>query len=312
MPIDVSIVIPLFEEEESVRPLCEAIRRAMTAAIIDHEVILVDDGSRDRTFLEACSVAENDPRVRVVKLTRNFGQTAALKAGFDQAIGNTIVTMDGDLQNDPRDIPGLLEKIGQGFDLVAGWRAERKDRWLSRRLPSQIANWLVRKATGVPIHDNGCALRVYRADVIKKYPLYSEMHRLLPTILAMTGARIAEVKVSHHPRQYGHSKYGISRAYKVVLDLVALRTILVLYRLPFFGFGAFAALFLIISLSALVLAVWYAGANPDATLVVFVGASILWGVLGVSVLTMGILCDIVYAKADIRIERLLAAWGTVN
>jgi len=203
--MDLSIVIPVHNEEDSVGPLCGAIARAVEPLGYEFETLLVDDGSADGTFDQALQVANQDKRFRIIKLSKNFGQTAALYAGIEHARGDIIVTMDGDLQNDPADIKKFIDELHEGYDVVLGWRDNRQDRLILRKIPSRLANWLVRKVAGTSIRDNGCALRAYRASVIKRFPLYSEMHRLLPTILAVAGARMTQIKVIHHPRKYGTS-----------------------------------------------------------------------------------------------------------
>jgi glycosyltransferase involved in cell wall biosynthesis len=224
-PPKVSVVVPFFNEEESIRPMHEAIVAALEPLNIPFEMVLVDDGSKDSTVPIARELASADPRVRVVKFRRNYGQTAAMAAGIEHARGEVIVTMDGDLQNDPADIGLFLEKMDEGFDIVVGWRHKRQDKLISRKIPSMIANRLIGKVTGVPIKDNGCSLKAYRASLIKRIPLYSEMHRFIPAMASIAGPRIAEIKVRHHARQFGKSKYGISRTYKVLLDLMVIKTV---------------------------------------------------------------------------------------
>ncbi|HXG30329.1 MAG TPA: glycosyltransferase family 2 protein, partial [Thermodesulfobacteriota bacterium] len=182
------------------------------------EVIFIDDGSTDGTFDILSRLKKSNDNVRIIRFTRNFGQTAAMSAGFDYATGEIIVTMDGDLQNDPKDIPLLIEKIEEGYDIVSGWRVNRQDRLLSRKIPSRVANWLIGLMTGVKLHDSGCSLKGYRSHVVKNLRLYGEMHRFIPALASSRGARIAEVKVNHHPRRRGSSKYGISRTIRVILD----------------------------------------------------------------------------------------------
>jgi glycosyltransferase involved in cell wall biosynthesis len=220
-----SVIVPLYNEEESVRPLYSAIRKTLDSIRVDYEVLFVDDGSQDSTFRVAADLAAEDNRLRVIKFRKNYGQTPAMAAGIDQARGQILVTMDGDLQNDPSDIPAFIERINAGYDIVVGWRHERQDKLITRKVPSKIANWLIGKVTGVPIKDNGCSLKAYRAEVIKAVPLYSEMHRFIPAMASLTGARIAEIKVQHHPRRYGVSKYGLSRIYRVLLDLLTVKTL---------------------------------------------------------------------------------------
>jgi glycosyltransferase involved in cell wall biosynthesis len=188
-------------------------------------MVFVDDGSKDDTAKIGAQLARQDPRVRLVKFRRNYGQTPAMAAGIEHATGEIIITMDGDLQNDPGDIQLFLDKMDEGFDIVVGWRHNRQDKLISRKIPSKIANRLIGKVTGVPIRDNGCSLKAYRAALIKEIPLYSEMHRFIPAMASIAGPRIAEIKVRHHARQFGKSKYGLSRVYKVLLDLMVIKTV---------------------------------------------------------------------------------------
>ena len=224
-PPQISIVIPLKDEERNVVPLHEELTRVLQQAGIAHEIILVDDGSEDGTFAQASVVHERDPRVRVIRFTRNFGQTAAFAAGFAAARGTFIVTFDGDLQNDPEDIPRLL-KVAASHDIVCGWRRERRDDFLTRKVPSVMANYLLGIVTGIRLHDNGCSLKVFRAEVVKPLRLRPGMHRYLPALASQLGGRVAEVVVNHRPRQFGHSKYGLSRTFRVLADLAQLRTLM--------------------------------------------------------------------------------------
>lgn len=303
--MDISVVIPFYNEEESVRPLCRLTRAALATSRRDFEVLLIDDGSTDRSYERMREIAADDDRFRVLKLQGNYGQTAALYAGFNHAAGDVIVSMDGDLQNDPRDIPALVARLETGFDVVTGWRENRKDALFVRKVPSMAANWLVRKVTGVAIRDNGCGLRAYRADVIKKYSLYSDMHRLLPTIVGLTGARISEMKVRHHPREYGSSKYGLSRVYKFLFDLAALKIIITLFWLPLFGFGLMALLFVFLSMLVLVMGIVHLSLAPEATMIIYAGAAILLFSLGVFLLILGIVCGLIYDAGGSRVESLL-------
>lgn len=246
--MDVSIVVPLFNEQDSVRTLYRAISDAITPTSLEYQIIFVDDGSSDRTFEIAENLAAQDPNLRVLKFRRNYGQTPAMAAGIDNAQGEIIVTMDGDLQNDPQDIPLLIDKICEGFDIVVGWRHNRKDKLISRKIPSKIANWLIGKVTGVPIKDNGCSLKAFRAAVIKNVPLYNEMHRFIPAMASIAGPRLAEVKVRHHAREFGESKYGLSRVYKVLLDLMAIKTVASFASKPLRWFTLLSLPFLIVSM----------------------------------------------------------------
>ena len=239
----ISMVVPLYNEEDNVLPLVQAVRGAM-ADIPEWELILVDDGSRDHTPDVAEEIAAHDTRVRVGRLARNYGQTQAMQAGFDLAAGDVVVSMDGDLQNDPADIPRLVAKLEEGYDLVAGYRVRRQDNLLKRKVPSWIANRIIRFITRVDIRDNGCSLKAYRRWTLDRMPLYSDMHRFLPAMAAaMAGARITELPVRHHARQFGHSKYGLSRIFKILADLLTI-TLISWFRerpLVLFGMGALGA-----------------------------------------------------------------------
>ena len=221
--MELSVVIPVYNEEENVEPLIGEIEVAMSALGKSYEVVVVDDGSRDGTFLKLRQIHQRVPQLKVIGLKRNFGQTAALAAGLAHAHGDVVILMDGDGQNDPADIPPLLAKLDEGNDLVAGWRHNRQDPFLNRRLPSMIANRLISLTTRVKLHDYGCTLKALRQDVAKSLRLYGEMHRFIPAIAYERGARIAELKVNHRPRLRGQSKYGITRTLRVVLDLLTVK-----------------------------------------------------------------------------------------
>jgi glycosyltransferase involved in cell wall biosynthesis len=220
-PPDVSIIIPLKDEERNIAPLHDELTRVLQEARIAYEIILVDDGSLDGTFAQAAAIHAQDRQVRVIRFTRNFGQTAAFAAGFAAARGRLIVTFDGDLQNDPRDLPKLLA-VAETHDIVCGWRQQRQDSFLTRTLPSVTANYLLGIVTGLRLHDNGCSLKVFRAEVVKPLRLRPGMHRYLPALASQLGGRVAEVVVNHRPRQHGHSKYGLSRTFRVLADLAQL------------------------------------------------------------------------------------------
>ncbi|OFW01723.1 MAG: hypothetical protein A3I61_15130 [Acidobacteria bacterium RIFCSPLOWO2_02_FULL_68_18] len=225
MTPDISVVVPLYDEESNVEPLYHELTAVMRALDRSYELILVDDGSRDGTFPRLAAVCARDPHVRVIRFSRNFGQTAAFAAGFAHARGRWIVTSDGDLQNDPADIPRLLD-VARDHDIVCGWRKYRKDAYLTRQLPSVVANWLLGIASGIPLHDNGCSLKVFRAEVVKPLALAPGMHRYLPALASQLGGRVAEVVVNHRPRRFGRSKYGLSRTCGVVCDIVRLRQLM--------------------------------------------------------------------------------------
>jgi len=232
-----SIVVPIYNEEENIPPLYDRVTTALAGTGIDYELILVDDGSSDGSFMLLKQLAEKDQRVKVIRFRRNFGQTAAMAAGFDAARGEIIVPMDGDLQNDPADIPVLLAKIAEGYDVVSGWRKDRQDTFINRRLPSILANGLISRMTGVHLHDYGCTLKAYRREVLDGVNLYGEMHRFVPALASQVGARVTEIPVRHHPRLHGTSKYGISRTMRVVLDLMTVKFLLSYSTKPIQLFG---------------------------------------------------------------------------
>ncbi len=238
----VSIVIPLYNEEENVEPLYERLHEVLDTFSSGYEIIFVDDGSTDKTLAILESFQKKNEHVIVLSLRRNFGQTAAFAAGFDFARGDVVVTMDGDLQNDPKDIPRLIEKL-KDFDLVSGWRKHRQDTFFTRRLPSIIANWLISKVTGVNLHDYGCSLKAYKRDVVKNLRLYGEMHRFIPAMASWYGVKIAEIETTHHPRLRGKSKYGISRTIKVILDLITVKFLQSFSTKPIQFFGPVGVLF---------------------------------------------------------------------
>lgn len=232
----VSIVVPLYNEEENIEPLYKALKSAMDAEARDYELLFIDDGSTDRTLQRLERLAAEDDRVKPLSFRRNFGQTAAFAAGFDHARGDVIVTIDGDLQNDPKDIPRLLSLIGE-YDIVSGWRRKRKDPFVRRRIPSMIANWLISIVTGVKLHDYGCSLKAYKADIVKNINLYGEMHRFIPAVASWYGVKITEVETTHHPRRYGSSKYGVLRTVKVLLDLITVKFLQSFSTKPLQAFG---------------------------------------------------------------------------
>jgi glycosyltransferase involved in cell wall biosynthesis len=234
---ELSIVIPIRNEAPSLEPLHRELTETLAACSRPYEILIVDDGSTDDSFARLARLQEADPHLRVVRFRRNFGQTAAFAAGFDLARGRTIITSDGDLQNDPRDIPKMLATLDEGYGIVCGWRKVRKDPFLTRRLPSMIANRLISMATGVHLHDYGCSLKVFRAEVIKPLKLYGEMHRFLPAIASEQGVSIAEVAVNHRERRHGQSKYGIGRTVRVVLDLMTVKFLLSYSTRPVQIFG---------------------------------------------------------------------------
>ena len=237
-----SIVVPLYNEEGSVDRLHCGLTRVMREFGQAYEILFVDDGSSDQTAEIIEDLSGIDPSLRVITLGRNFGQTPALKAGFDAARGDVIISMDGDLQHDPAEIPRFIEKLDEGFDIVSGWREKRNDTWLTRRLPSRIANWTMAQISGVPLHDFGTTFKAYRRETIQSIPLYGELHRFIPALAAWSGARIVEIPITNPPRQYGKSNYGISRTFRVFLDLLSTKFLLDYSTKPLHFFGLFGLL----------------------------------------------------------------------
>lgn len=292
--IDVSIVIPIFNEAESLDHLYTQLHPVLERLGKTYEIILVDDGSTDGSFAILKRLQAQDKRVRVIRFRRNFGQTAAFSAGFDLAQGDVIITLDADLQNDPADIPILLEKIDEGYDVVSGWRKRRKDPFLNRRLPSQIANGLISSMTGVKLHDYGCSLKAYRAEVVKNIRLYGEMHRFIPALASWLGIQVAEVPVNHSPRKFGKSKYGLNRIIKVWLDLLTVKFLLDYATRPIQIFGLFGMLCLVLG-TALgtylsVLRLFFSQGLADRPLLLL---AVLLVVLGVQLITMGLIGELV-------------------
>lgn len=240
---EISIVIPLYNETRNIEALYASLTSVIRTIGRETEIIFIDDGSIDGTFQSLLNLKKSDDSIRIIHFTRNFGQTAALSAGFDYAKGDVIITMDGDLQNDPKDIPLLLQKIEEGYDIVSGWRFKRQDKFLLRRLPSRIANWLIGLITGVRLHDSGCTLKAYRSNIVQNLRLYGEMHRFIPALASSRGARITEVKVNHYPRIHGSSKYGISRTIRVFLDLITIKFLLSFLTRPLQIFGLWGLIF---------------------------------------------------------------------
>ncbi len=298
--IELSIIAPLYNEEESVGLLYKKIKEAADSINKSYEIIFVDDGSSDDTFERARLLAKEDNRLRVVEFRKNYGQTPAMAAGIDIARGEILVTMDGDLQNDPLDIPMMVDKLEEGYDLVVGWRHNRQDNLISRKIPSFIANRLIAYVTGVSIKDNGCSLKVYRAAIIKNSPFYNEMHRFIPALLSLSGVKIAEVKVRHHARQFGKSKYGLSRIYKVLLDLLTIKTILSLGQHPVRWFVKISLIPFLISFIALLPT--FGVGSIVGTNIIMTTLVVLFFSLGVFLVSLGIISELVYFGGKFRIK----------
>lgn len=289
-----SVVIPIFDEAANLPDLYQEIIAFIGVQGIDFELILVDDGSRDDSFAIMSELAENDQRCKVIRLRRNFGQTAALAAGFDAASGEIIVPMDGDLQNNPADISHLLAKIKDGYDVVSGWRKSRKDTFITRKLPSLLANLLISKLTDVPLHDYGCTLKAYRKEVLDKVRLYGELHRFVPALAFQSGARVTEIPVDHRPRPAGESKYGIDRTMRVILDLITVKFLLKYSTRPLQLFGQWAfgsfALSLLTFLSTLYMK-YGEGLSMNRNPLLILSAFLLFS--GVQFIALGLLGELV-------------------
>jgi glycosyltransferase involved in cell wall biosynthesis len=290
---DLSIIIPIYNEAKNIQELYNEVKETISNLNKSYEIIFIDDGSWDESYPYLKKIQKKDSTVKVIKLRRNFGQTAAISAGFDHSKGDIIITMDGDLQNDPNDFHLLIEKIEMGYDIASGWRKKRKDKFLTRRIPSSIANWLISLITKVKLHDYGCTLKAFRNEVTKNIKLYGELHRFIPAIATLMGVSIVEVEVNHRPRKHGKSKYSILRFPKVVLDLLTVKFLLSYSTKPLQIFGFFGLLsgitggilLLILSYQRLVLKEGIGG-RPLLLL------AILLVVIGVQFITLGLLAEI--------------------
>lgn len=291
--MELSIVIPVYNEDESLPDLHKALQSALNASIPSWEVVYVNDGSKDSSIQVLEDLAFEDPlHVRVVDFRRNFGQTAAIAAGIDYSIGEIIVLMDADLQNDPADIPMMVDKIHQGYDVVSGWRANRKDKFITRTMPSRAANWLISTVTGVHLHDYGCTLKAYRRVVITGFRLYGEMHRFIPAYASSIGANMIEVKVRHHPRKYGKTKYGLNRTIKVILDLFTVKFLLSYANKPIYLFGGTGVILMLISsLTLLFLAIRRIFFNISVLSSPLFQMSTMFFILGFQSILMGLIAE---------------------
>ncbi len=312
---ELSIIVPFYNEEDNIRRMHDAIVSAVEPLGKAFEMVFVDDGSRDRTAEIATELARQDSRVVFVKFRRNYGQTPAMAAGIQAAGGRILITMDGDLQNDPADIAHFLEKIDEGNDIVVGWRFNRQDKLISLKIPSLIANWIIGKVTGVPIRDNGCSLKAYRAALIKEIPLYSEMHRFIPAMASIAGPRIAEIKVRHHARQFGKSKYGLSRVYKVLLDLMVIKTVAAFTARPLRWFSMLAAPAVVGGLACLGWSLWalWSATGEAALSIPLAGTGIILLVAAFMLVCGGVVGELVYNLGDVREHQFSALtrkiWG---
>jgi glycosyltransferase involved in cell wall biosynthesis len=292
--LDLSIIVPLLNEEESLVPLYQQLIVVLSRLGKTFEIIFVNDGSTDGSYAVLCRLAESDPHVKVINLRRNFGQTAAMSAGFDHARGQIIIPMDADMQNDPVDIPLLLDKLAEGYDVVSGWRKDRQDKEVTRIFSSRLANWLIGRLTGVKLHDAGCSLKAYRAEILRGTRLYGEMHRFIPALANLMGARICEVPVTHHAREFGRSKYGFKRILKVLLDLITVKFLADFSTKPLYMFGGLGLALFGLGTLAGVETLWeryaqgtFVHRNPFILIAVFLGT------LGVNFIVMGLLAELI-------------------
>ena len=291
MSIYLSIVVPLFNEEESVAILLSNILEVSEKFDFPYEIIFVDDGSTDKTWEIIKQLKDSTPQLKCIKLRRNYGQTSAMVAGFDHAKGEITVTMDGDLQNDPNDIPNFIKKIIEGYDIVCGWRKKRQDKLLSRKIPSKVANWLIGMITGIKIHDNGCSLKAYKAALIKHTLLYSDMHRFIPAMASLKGARIGEIVVNHHPRQFGQAKYGLSRVWKVLFDIVSVKMLISFSEKPAIWFGTLSIPFGILGFLSLIISMVMYVHGQNGFTIVFPTLAILFLFTSSQLLVAGFLSE---------------------
>jgi glycosyltransferase involved in cell wall biosynthesis len=310
--LDLSVVIPVFNEEESLPELLSELAGVLDQTALHYEIVCIDDGSTDRSFEVLTQLSAGQPRLVVGRFRRNFGQTAAIQAGLDAARGRVIAMLDADLQNDPHDIPAMLERLEQGYDLVVGWRADRKDRFINRRLPSLIANWLISTTTQVRLHDYGCTLKLIRAEVAKSIRLYGELHRFIPVMAALVGARMCEMTVHHRARRFGRSKYGIGRTTRVLLDLVTVLFLQSYLARPMQVFGLAGLLF---GLTGFGISGWLAveklvfGAQLANRPLLMLGVIMI--LVGVQLLSLGLVADVLgrtYHEAQGKPPYYLRDW----
>jgi len=302
--VDLSVVIPIYNERESMGKLYENLNEALSKMNLKYEVLLIDDGSIDGTFNELLKIHRKNKLFKIIRFRKNFGQTSAISAGFNYAEGEVVITLDADLQNDPRDIPVLLNKMNEGYDIVSGWRKNRKDRAVTRRFPSIVANKIISKLTGVRLHDYGCTLKAYRKEVVKNINLYGEMHRYIPAIASWMGVKVTEVPVIHHSRKYGKSKYGVSRTIKVILDIITVKFLLSYSQSPIqmFGLlGLFSGIVgFIVTAYLIIMRLFFNQPLADRPLFIL---SIFMIFIGVQLITIGLLAEVlirVYHKVQDR------------
>ena len=310
----ISVIVPIYNEQESIAPLCEALFTVLDGIGKRFEVICINDGSNDQSAAELQKVARQRNELKIVNFRRNYGQTAAMMAGIDYATGNIIVSIDADLQNDPRDIPLLLAKMDEGFDVVSGWRTDRQDAAIRRNFVSRVANKIVSRISGVHLHDFGCTLKAYRRDVVKDVRLYGEMHRFVPIYASWMGARVCEIPVRHHERKFGKSKYGLERTLKVILDLVVVKFLDQYLVKPIYVFGGFGLLSLLFSFLLTAFMIWlkfFEGVSMIQTPLPLLAALTL--LVGVQSILLGLIAEIlVRTYFEARERRAYAVRDTVN
>ena len=302
--IDLSIVIPIYNERESIGKLYDNLNEALSKMNLKYEVLLIDDGSIDGTFDELLKVHRKNKLFKIIRFRKNFGQTSAISAGFNYAEGAVVVTLDADLQNDPQDIPVLLSKLNEGYDIVSGWRKNRKDKAVTRRFPSIVANKIISRLTGVHLHDYGCTLKAYRKEVVKNINLYGEMHRYIPAIASWMGVKVTEIPVRHYSRKYGKSKYGVSRTIKVILDIITVKFLLSYSQSPIQMFGVlglFSGIVgFIVTAYLIIMRIFFNQSLSDRPLFVL---SIFMIFIGIQLITIGLLAEVlirVYHKVQNR------------
>jgi glycosyltransferase involved in cell wall biosynthesis len=299
-----SVVVPVYNEQDCIVRLYDALIEVCDKLDLLYELVFVDDGSQDDTYPTLQRLHASNRRVKVVRFRKNYGQTAAMAAGFQYSQGEIIVSMDGDLQNDPVDIPRLVMKLEEGFDVVCGWRKNRQDKLWTRRVPSMVANWLIGRITGVRIHDNGCSLKAYRGAVIKNVTLYGEMHRFIPAMATLAGARITEVVVNHHPRRFGKSKYGLGRIWRVALDIITVKLITGFASRPGLWFGIPSVVFFVLGLFELLVGGVYSASDATGWTVLST-VVFLFFLLSAHLLTMGIIGELSVKTGDYRPQKAL-------
>ncbi len=288
----ISIIIPVFNESESIGFLLDEIISVMTAQKFDFEMIVINDGSRDNTYQVLKQLTLKIKELSVISLRKNYGQTAAMSAGFDNSRGDIVITLDGDLQNDPNDIPKLISEINNGYDLICGWRVDRKDKLINRKIPSKIANKLIAQVTGLKLHDYGCSLKAFKKEILDDIKLYGELHRFLPVLANIEGARIKEIKVNHRTRKYGSSKYGIDRTFRVLMDLLTVWFMTKFLTRPMYGFGFVGIISILISLSMSSYLIVLKIMGEDIGNRPMLMFSLLLGIAGVQLFSFGLLSEL--------------------